>query len=166
MLNRTSTLKPLQSSRVAAFISPCRLSGSRRLNVLDSQWTLSVHSLMMEKSAQYGVDGGCTPPPFTISTLMYKVEVTSLAERAYTLPLQYFYSTPLCTLCSGLHQHPHTLHSSRIEGKVILVNMAQPLTKHTDVKKHFPQWTKGMRLKTFACPASFKFKTKSFHNPG
>ncbi len=47
---------------------------------------------MMEKSAQAGVGGGCTrPPPFTISTVTYKVVVYAPAESADTLPLFLLY---------------------------------------------------------------------------
>jgi hypothetical protein len=43
---------------------------------------------MMEKSAQPGEGGGCTPTPFhySISTITYKVVVYAPAERADTLP--------------------------------------------------------------------------------
>jgi hypothetical protein len=34
-----------------------------------------VHSIMMEKLAQAGEDGGARPPPFTLSTITYKVVV-------------------------------------------------------------------------------------------
>jgi hypothetical protein len=46
----------------------------------------------MEKSAQPGENGGCTPNPFTISTVMYKVVVYAPAERADTFPLFLLYS--------------------------------------------------------------------------
>ncbi len=52
------------------------------------QWSLSsVHSIMMEKSAQPGEGGGALPPPFTISTITYKVVVYAPAEKADTLIL-------------------------------------------------------------------------------
>jgi hypothetical protein len=49
---------------------------------------------MMEKSAQLGEGGECTPalPSFTISTITYKVVVYAQAERADTLPLLLLYS--------------------------------------------------------------------------
>ncbi len=43
--------------------------------------------------------GGARSPPFTISTITYKVEVYDSAERADTLPLFLLY--PLCTLWPG-----------------------------------------------------------------
>jgi hypothetical protein len=69
-----------------------------------TEWQLQlfdIHSIMMEKSAQPGENGGCTPNPFTISTVMYKVVVYATAARADTLPLfplyPYMYSV-LCTV--------------------------------------------------------------------
>ncbi len=51
-----------------------------------------VHFIMMEKVAQAGREGGgCTPPPFTISTITYRVVVYAPAERADTLPLFLLY---------------------------------------------------------------------------
>jgi hypothetical protein len=50
-----------------------------------TEWQLplsSVHSIMMEKLSQPGEGGGCSPPPFTISTITYKVVVYAPAERA------------------------------------------------------------------------------------
>jgi hypothetical protein len=44
---------------------------------------------MMEKLAQAGE--GARPPPFTISTIMYKVVVYAPAEMADTLPLFLLY---------------------------------------------------------------------------
>jgi hypothetical protein len=41
---------------------------------------------MRVKSAKAGESGGERPPPFTISTIMYKVGVYAPAERADTLP--------------------------------------------------------------------------------
>ncbi len=45
---------------------------------------------------------GCStsPPPFTVSTIMYKVEVYAPAEKAYTVHYKspYFYSTTICSL--------------------------------------------------------------------
>ncbi len=55
-----------------------------------------VNSVMMEKSAKHGGVGDARPPPFTISTITYKVVVYALAERADTLhlflPYPYIYS--------------------------------------------------------------------------
>jgi len=88
VLNRKSILKSQQSSRFADFFYPCRLSGSRRSNALDSQWPLSgVHSIMMEKSAQPGVDGGCTPTLFHyIYHYVQSCSVLSSWEGIYTPP--------------------------------------------------------------------------------
>jgi len=57
---------------------------------IEWQWPLSgIHS-MMEKSAQAGEGGGCTPIPFhysiSTSTITYKVVVYAPAERADILP--------------------------------------------------------------------------------
>ncbi len=46
----------------------------------------------MEKLSQPGEGGGCTPTPFTKSTIKYKVEVYAPAERADTLLLFLLYS--------------------------------------------------------------------------
>jgi hypothetical protein len=52
------------------------------------QWPLfGVHSIMMEKSAQ----PGARPPPFTISTITYKIVVHAPAKRADTLPIFLLY---------------------------------------------------------------------------
>jgi hypothetical protein len=48
---------------------------------------------MMEKSALACEGGGCTPPPFTLFTLIYKVAVYAPAQRADNL-------YPICTLWS------------------------------------------------------------------
>jgi hypothetical protein len=62
------------------------------------QWPLSgIHSIMMENVSQAGMVGGCTPPPFTISTITHNVVEYAPAERADTPP-PYFYSTLVCTL--------------------------------------------------------------------
>ncbi len=61
------------------------------------QWPLSgVHSIMMEKIVQVGEGGGARSPPFSISTVTYKVVVYAPAERADTFPQ--YYSTSICTL--------------------------------------------------------------------
>ncbi len=69
------------------------------LKCTDHRPLSGVHSIMMEKSTQPGVGGGCrcTPIPFTISTITYKVVVNAPAERADTLPL--FLLCPLYVLC-------------------------------------------------------------------
>jgi hypothetical protein len=64
------------------------------------QWPLSdVHTSMIEKLAQAGE--GERTPPFTISSITYKVVVYAPAERADTLPLlllyPYLYSMTLAT---------------------------------------------------------------------
>jgi hypothetical protein len=46
---------------------------------------------MMEKLAQPGKGGGCTPTPFHSITIIYKVAVYAPAERADTLPLFLLY---------------------------------------------------------------------------
>jgi hypothetical protein len=46
---------------------------------------------MMEKSAQPGTDGGCTPSPFYSIYITIKVVVHAPAERADTLPVFLFY---------------------------------------------------------------------------
>jgi hypothetical protein len=46
---------------------------------------------MMEKLAQPGEVGGVLPPPFTMSTITYKVVVYAPAERADTLTLFLLY---------------------------------------------------------------------------
>jgi hypothetical protein len=77
---------------------PCPLLSGYNYRV-HTEWQLSlsgVHSVMMEKLAQTGEGWACTPTPFIISTITYKVVLYAPAERADTLPL--FYSTPLCTL--------------------------------------------------------------------
>ncbi len=55
-----------------------------------TEWQLplsGVHSIMMEKSAQPGKEGGgALPPPFTISAITCKVAVSAPAERANTPP--------------------------------------------------------------------------------
>ncbi len=57
-----------------------------------------VHSIMMEKLAQPGVEvGGCTPTPVHYLTITYQVVMYAPADRADTLP-PYFYSIPVCTL--------------------------------------------------------------------
>ncbi len=66
------------------------------------QWPLSgVHSIMMEKSAQPGEDGVCTPvvPPFTLSTITYKVycSVRSSGDGISTPPIS---TLPLYVLCA------------------------------------------------------------------
>ncbi len=57
-----------------------------------------VYSIMMKKSPPpplglVGGGGGCTPTPFhyTVATIMSKVVVYALAERAETLPLFILY---------------------------------------------------------------------------
>ncbi len=62
----------------------------------------------MEKSAQAGAGGGCTPAPFRsiYCTITYKVVVFAPAERADTLPLfllyPYMYSVVLITAISTM----------------------------------------------------------------
>ncbi len=46
---------------------------------------------MMEKSAQPGEGGGCTPALFHISSITYKAVVFAPAERADKLPLFLLY---------------------------------------------------------------------------
>jgi hypothetical protein len=59
-----------------------------------TEWQLllsGVHSIMMEKLAQAGESAGVRPPPFTISTISFKVVVYAPAERAEALPLFLLY---------------------------------------------------------------------------
>jgi hypothetical protein len=59
-------------------------------------------SIMMEKSAQAGEGGGCTPTPFHYITITYKVVMyASTTERADTLPLflLYPYMYSVLTTC-------------------------------------------------------------------
>ncbi len=59
-----------------------------------TEWQLplsGVHSIIMEKLSQPGEGGGCSPPPFTISNITYKVVVYAPAERADILPLFQLY---------------------------------------------------------------------------
>jgi hypothetical protein len=62
-----------------------------------TEWQLllsGVHSIMIEKSAQPGEEGGgmhTRPPLFTISTMTSKVVVYAPAGRADTHPLFLFY---------------------------------------------------------------------------
>jgi hypothetical protein len=63
-----------------------------------------LHSIMMEKLAQVGEGLGCTPIPFTISTITYKVVVCVPAERADTLPLFILHPFMYSVVCSiGLY---------------------------------------------------------------
>ncbi len=48
-------------------------------------------SIMMEKLPQAGEGWGVQAPPFTTSTITYKVEMYAPAERVDTLPLFLFY---------------------------------------------------------------------------
>jgi hypothetical protein len=72
---------------------------------------------MMEKSAQTGEDGGACPPPFSISTLMYKVVLCTLQLRGQ-IHSSYFYSTPVCTL--WVYPENRDLEE-RIEGLAIVM---------------------------------------------
>ncbi len=60
-----------------------------------------ITSWMMEKSAQPVEGGGCTPPPFTLFTIAYKVVVYAPTNRTDTLPLfllyPYMYSVVVST---------------------------------------------------------------------
>jgi hypothetical protein len=60
---------------------------------IECQWPLSgvhAYSIIREKSAQPGEDGGCTPNIF-YSTVTHKVVVYAPAERADTLTLFLLY---------------------------------------------------------------------------
>jgi hypothetical protein len=75
------------------------------------QWPLfGVYSIMMERSAQPSEDGGVRPPPFTMSTITYKVRVYAPAERADTLSLfllcPYMYS-----MASAVQSSARTFYS-------------------------------------------------------
>ncbi len=88
-----------QPSSLRPHCSPWSIhSGAQTGEFLDWRWPLSgVHSIMMVKSAQSGVGGGCTPFPFTLSTITSKVVVYAPAERAfiYTYIYTYTYTLPL-----------------------------------------------------------------------
>ncbi len=80
-------------------------------------WPLSsVHSSLMEKLAQAGEVGGSMhcPPPFTISTVTYKVVVSLLLRGQKQSP--YFYSTPICTLWIEIYPN-HTTSAVLIVAK-------------------------------------------------
>ncbi len=63
------------------------------LSTLEWQLPLSgVHSIMMEKLAQPGEGGGCTPTPYTLSTITYEVVVDAPAESADALPFFLLYA--------------------------------------------------------------------------
>ncbi len=84
----------------------------------------------MVKSAQPGVAGGCTPSPFTLSTITSKVVVYSPADKGDTVPLfllyPYMYSVA-CTMRSkarGLVQHggpPGLARESAPQGMILYV---------------------------------------------
>ncbi len=56
---------------------------------------------MRVNSALAGESGGAHPPPFNISTIMYKAVVYAPAERADTLPIFLLY--PYVYFCAGPH---------------------------------------------------------------
>ncbi len=72
-----------------------------------TEWQLplsGLHSIMAEKLAQPGEGGVAPQPPFTVSTITYKVIVYALAEGADTLPLflLYSYMYSVVTIARGL----------------------------------------------------------------
>jgi hypothetical protein len=87
-----------RAHRVAMATTEYTQSGNGHHRVhTEWQWPLSgLHSIMMEKSAQPVEGGGCTPTPFTLSTITNKVVMYAPAEKADTLPN--IYSTLICTL--------------------------------------------------------------------
>ncbi len=54
--------------------------------------------VMMEKLAQAGQGGGCTPTPFHSITITYKVAMYAPAKSADTLPLFNLFPYVLCGL--------------------------------------------------------------------
>ncbi len=77
----------------------CNCTGTNWPQVTTIQYTQwqrplsGVQSIMMEKLAQAGEGegGGARPPPFTVSTITYKVEEYAPAERADSLPIFLLY---------------------------------------------------------------------------
>jgi hypothetical protein len=53
---------------------------------------------MRVKSAHAGEDGDARRPPFTLSTITYKVVVYAPADRAHTVQSPYFSSSSICNL--------------------------------------------------------------------
>jgi hypothetical protein len=72
---------------------PC-VNDSEELNMKNFQTTQYTQSGKISP-AWWGE--GARPPPFTISTITYKVAVYAPVERAGTLPVFHLY--PTCTLC-------------------------------------------------------------------
>ena len=63
----------------------------------DRQWPLSsLHSIMMVNSAQPSAGRGCTPSPFTQTTITSKIVEYAPAEKAGTLLLFLLYPFLLC----------------------------------------------------------------------
>jgi hypothetical protein len=63
-----------------------------RVHRVHTEWQrqlFDVHSIMNDKLAQACEGGGAHSPPFTISTITYKVVVYAPLERANTLFLLY-----------------------------------------------------------------------------
>ncbi len=56
-----------------------------------------VHAILMEKSAQTGEGGGCTPTPFYHIYYHYKIVIYTLQLRGQ-IHAPFFSSTPICTL--------------------------------------------------------------------
>ncbi len=65
----------------------------------DNNHFLMYSPCMMEKLAHAGEGGSACSPPFTISTILYKVVVYTPAERADTLPLFLLYHY-MCSVVS------------------------------------------------------------------
>ncbi len=74
----------------------CRAQSTHRVTI-----TTGAHSIMMKKFAQPRDGRGVHAPPFSISTIMYKVVMYTPAERAGTLPL--FSTVLLYALCGIMH---------------------------------------------------------------
>ncbi len=71
---------------------------SHRVHI-EWQWPLSgVYSIMMEKSAQPGAGGGCTPTPFHSIYLPSRTKLQCTLQLRGQMHPHYFYSTPICTL--------------------------------------------------------------------
>jgi hypothetical protein len=61
-----------------------------------------VHSIMIEKLAQAGDGGGCTPTP---SYIYHHVQSCGVRSMRVQIHSPYFYSTPICTLWFHPRQH-------------------------------------------------------------
>ncbi len=107
------------------------LSGSQSTVHTEWQWPLSgVHSIMLEKLAQAGEGGGCTPTPFHY--IYHHVAVYGTLQLRWQIHSRYFISTPICTLWSCLrHRNPPVLvkiHSKASQDKIFLTEDVEILS--------------------------------------